>query len=151
MAGTLVSATVLVELLGFRHTLWVAAAGNFSVAIVAGLLAFNRGQLPSRNATAVSRIVQPVLGKDRLDRFALALLFLTGFAALGMEVMWARAFTPVLKTQVYSFALVVFAYLGATFVGSFDLSVGFGEKFSPFSRCLALDCLCGGICSDRIQ
>src|SRR5262249_28058854 len=68
--------------------------------------------------TGVSRIV-PVLGKDRLDRFAPALLFLTGFAALGMEVMWARAFTPILKTQVYSFALVVFAYLGATFVGSF--------------------------------
>src|SRR5262249_53898996 len=37
----------------------------------------------------------------------------------GMEVMWVRAFTPVLTTQVYSFALVVFAYLGATFVGSY--------------------------------
>jgi spermidine synthase len=119
MAGTLVSAIVLVELLGFRHTLWVAAAGNFSIAIVAGSLAFNRGRLPSRNETGVSMIVQHVLSKDRLDRFALALLFLTGFAALGMEVMWARAFTPILKTQVYSFALVVFAYLGATFVGSF--------------------------------
>jgi predicted membrane-bound spermidine synthase len=45
-------------------------------------------------------------------------LFLTGFIAIGMEVMWARAFTPVLQTQVYSFALVVFAYLGATFLGS---------------------------------
>jgi spermidine synthase len=119
MAGTLLSAFVLVELLGLRHTLWAAAAGNFSVAIVAGLLAFNRGQLPSRNETGVSRILQPVLGKDQLDRFAPALLFLTGFAALGMEVMWARAFTPVLRTQVYSFALVVFAYLGATFAGSF--------------------------------
>ena len=119
MAGTLLSALVLVELLGLRHTLWVAAAGNFTVAIVAGLLAFNRGQLPSRDETGVPRIVQPVLGRDRLDRFALALLFLTGFAALGMEVMWARAFTPILRTQVYSFALVVFAYLGATFVGSF--------------------------------
>jgi predicted membrane-bound spermidine synthase len=119
MAGTLLSAIVLVELLGFRRTLWVAAASNFSVAIVAGLLAFNHGHLSSRNETGVSPIVQPILGKDRLDRFALAFLFLTGFAALGMEVMWARAFTPVLKTQVYSFALVVFAYLGATFVGSF--------------------------------
>jgi spermidine synthase len=45
-------------------------------------------------------------------------LFLTGFTALGMEVIWTRAFTPVLKTQVYSFALILFAYLGATFVGS---------------------------------
>ena len=119
MAGTLLSAFVLVELLGLRRTLWVAAACNFSVAIVSGMLAFNRGRLPSHNETGVSGIVQPLFGKDRFDRFAPALLFLTGFAALGMEVMWTRAFTPVLKTQVYSFALVVFAYLGATFVGSF--------------------------------
>jgi spermidine synthase len=37
---------------------------------------------------------------------------------MAMEVVWTRAFTPVLKTQVYSFALVVFTYLGATFAGS---------------------------------
>jgi spermidine synthase len=37
---------------------------------------------------------------------------------MAMEVVWTRAFTPVLKTQVYSFALIVFVYLGATFVGS---------------------------------
>jgi magnesium-transporting ATPase (P-type) len=29
-----------------------------------------------------------------------------------------RSFTPVLKTQVYSFAWIVFTYLGATFLGS---------------------------------
>jgi len=37
---------------------------------------------------------------------------------MAMEVVWTRAFTPVLKTQVYSFALIVFVYLGATFFGS---------------------------------
>ena len=37
---------------------------------------------------------------------------------MAMEVVWTRIFTPVLKTQVYSFALIVFVYLGATLVGS---------------------------------
>ena len=37
---------------------------------------------------------------------------------MAMEVVWTREFTPVLKTQVYSFALIVFTYLGATFLGS---------------------------------
>ena len=37
---------------------------------------------------------------------------------MAMEVVWARAFTPILKTQVYSFALIVFGYLAATFFGS---------------------------------
>jgi spermidine synthase len=46
------------------------------------------------------------------------LLFSTGCASMAMEVVWIRAFGPVLKTQVYSFALVLAAYLGATFLGS---------------------------------
>jgi spermidine synthase len=47
------------------------------------------------------------------------ILFSTGFCSMAMEVVWTRIFTPVLKTQVYSFALVVFVYLGATLAGSF--------------------------------
>src|ERR1044071_6216517 len=37
---------------------------------------------------------------------------------MAMEVVWTRIFTPVLKTQVYAFALVLFVYLGATLAGS---------------------------------
>ena len=119
MAGTLLSAVVLVELFGLRHTLWVAAASNFSVATIAALLAL-RGALhrPAGTAPDISAAVRPASRAHRANTFILSLLFLTGFAALGMEVVWTRAFTPVLQTQVYSFALILFAYLGATFLGS---------------------------------
>ena len=66
------------------------------------------------------------------------ILFLTGFIAMAMEVVWSRAFAVVLKTQVYSFALIVFTYLGATFLGSLvyrrDLRRGrIGSKGTLFS------------------
>ena len=48
---------------------------------------------------------------------------------MAMEVVWTRAFAPVLKTQVYSFALIVFTYLGATFFGFVELS----PRFAPES------------------
>ena len=120
MAGTLVSAVVLVELLGLRHTLWVAAASNFTVATTASLLA---GRSGARMRAApipadISATVRPSSQAHPSDRFILSLLFLTGFAALGMEVVWTRAFTPVLGTEVYSFALILFVYLGATFFGA---------------------------------
>src|SRR5262249_600030 len=51
-------------------------------------------------------------------RMAGWILFWTGFSAMAMEVVWTRAFTPVLKTQVYSFASIVFCYLAATSIGS---------------------------------
>src|ERR1700693_5155733 len=41
-----------------------------------------------------------------------------GFSARAREGGWARAFTPVLRKQVYAFAMILFAYLGATFLGS---------------------------------
>jgi spermidine synthase len=120
MGGTLLSAVVLVELLGMRHTLWVAAASNFSIAVIVSLLALNGGvhRAPVVEEKESSTVFRRSSREFGSDRFVLSLLFLTGFTALGMEVMWTRAFTPVLKTQVYSFALILFAYLGATFLGS---------------------------------
>jgi hypothetical protein len=47
------------------------------------------------------------------------ILFATGFTAMGLEVVWIRAFTPVLLTTVYAFAYLVSVYLFATWVGSF--------------------------------
>ena len=120
MAGTLLSAFVLVELLGLRHTLWVAAGSNFTVATMAALLASHSVARirPAPIAAEIFEAIQPCSPPHHANRFILSLLFLTGFAALGMEVMWTRAFTPVLGTEVYSFASILFVYLAATFFGA---------------------------------
>jgi predicted membrane-bound spermidine synthase len=121
MSGTLLAAVVLVELLGFRHTLWVAAAGNFTIAVIGGYLGWKqRGvevvALPEAEpSVSPDNLSSPGNARSGLIKW---ILFSTGFGAMAMEVVWTRAFTPVLKTQVYSFALVVFTYLGATFLGS---------------------------------
>src|SRR5262249_16649698 len=51
-------------------------------------------------------------------RIAPAILFLTGFVSMSLEVIWTRNFTPVLKTTIYSFAELLFIYLFATWIGS---------------------------------
>src|ERR1017187_5282585 len=115
MSGTLLAAVVWIELLGFHHTLWLAAAGNFAIAFISGCLGWEQqsaGKIdaaaPAASATAAAR---PVGAPDGMIKWV---LFSSGFVAMAMEVVWTRAFTPVLKTQVYSFAMIVFAYLGAT-------------------------------------
>ncbi len=121
MSGTLLTAVVLVELLGFRHTLWVAAAGNFTITFIGGCLGWKQRDFAARGLTEADNSAgpgnPPSAGPSR-SRLIKWILFSTGFGAMAMEVVWTRAFTPVLKTQVYSFALVVFTYLGATFAGS---------------------------------
>ena len=121
MSGTFSTAIVLVELVGFRHTLWVAAAGNFTITLIGGWLGWKQRGFAVMTLTEAERsagpgnLPSPGNSRSRLIKW---ILFSTGFVAMAMEVVWTRAFTPVLKTQVYSFALVVFTYLGATFAGS---------------------------------
>ena len=121
MSGTFLTAVVLVELLGFHHTLWLAAAGNFTIAAICLWLVRKQ---PTRMATLALEtensgggMAPPPLAAPQF-RLIQWILFSTGFIAMAMEVVWTRAFTPVLKTQVYSFAAIVFTYLGATFFGS---------------------------------
>jgi len=120
MSGTFLTAIVLVELLGFHHTLWVAAAGNFIITLTGLGLGWKQRGRPKALAEAYTGTGSGGAGHAESARSRLVkwILFLTGFAAMAMEVVWTRAFTPVLKTQVYSFALIVFTYLGATFLGS---------------------------------
>ncbi|MEE8579991.1 MAG: hypothetical protein V3T33_00245 [Myxococcota bacterium] len=124
MTGVLLTAVVLIELLGFSSTLLVAATINFCVAGVAGVLGVwhsrrfgqrvsSQGATPGPAGAALTA-GSPPSGAA----LTLAILFLTGFCAMGLEVIWTRAFTPVLGTLVYSFALILFTYLLATWLGS---------------------------------
>jgi spermidine synthase len=133
MLGTLLSALVLIELLGFRRTLWVAAATNLLIGLAALCLGMTHRRLPQtmpaaregdssaplqlEQRTAETPHRKPVQTAASQPPVAL-ILFITGFTSMAMEVVWTRAFTPVLKTQVYSFALLLFVYLSATWIGS---------------------------------
>ena len=121
MAGTFLSAVVFIELFGFHHTLWLAAAGNFAITFISiclGLAQQKAAKLAGPAGIPVTPDETPALRAGTSDETIKWILFATGFMAMAMEVIWTRAFTPVLKTQVYSFALIVFVYLGATFLGS---------------------------------
>jgi spermidine synthase len=119
MSGTFCTALILVEALGFQHTLWVAAAGNFTIAWISVGLALEQQQRPAAPPAAAGvQAETPAAVGGPQSRLIKMILFSTGFCAMAMEVVWSRAFTPALNTEVYSFAMIVFAYLGATFVGS---------------------------------
>jgi spermidine synthase len=119
VCGTLATALVLIELLGFRHTLWVAAAGNFTIAFISFELGRQQAGRPNRSTQEAGPPAGLAgSGAERGGRLIQWILFSTGFSSMALEVAWVRAFAPVVKTQVYSFALVLASYLMATFLGS---------------------------------
>jgi len=113
-SGTLVSALLLVELLGFRGTLLVAAALNVVLAIAALLLSLLTVEPDGVEAISVPDAVRPDVVPAQIP----FLLFATGFVTMAMEVVWVRQFTPFLGTVVYSFATILAIYLLATFAGA---------------------------------
>jgi spermidine synthase len=117
-AGTVISALVLIELLGFRGTLWVAASGNVLLAAVAFTSA--RSAVASRIPGASVQETHRAVRSSPTARGAglLGLLFLTGLTSMALEVVWVRQLTPFLGTVVYAFAMILAVYLLATSVGS---------------------------------
>lgn len=115
-AGTLLSAFVLIEILGFRGTLLLASALNATLAACAlGLSLFPSGCVAEAEPPAASTR-EP---RDGLaGRRILWALFATGLVSMAMEVVWIRQFTPYLGNVVYTFALILAIYLAATFAGS---------------------------------
>src|SRR5262249_10364309 len=136
VVGTLATAFVLVELLGFQHTLILAALCNFAIGIV-GLGVFRRGGLCPPVGTAQpsptkdSAIKHPTKMLGRSGLFIYSVLFATGFVSMAMEVVWTRAFSAVLGTFVYSFAMLLAIYLISTCLGSllYRHACGFNQKF----------------------
>lgn len=111
--GGALAAPLLIEGFGFHGTLRVGACLNTVIAAAAVLLG------------AKSRPVVPITTAGPLlstsfarSGAALALLFCTGLATMGMEVIWIRLFTPYVGPVVYAFATILAFYLLATFAGS---------------------------------
>jgi spermidine synthase len=113
--GAITTAMVLIELFGLRGTYTLAAAGNVAIATIAVGL----GMLVSTNGPRKDTIVaESATSRAQRPGWAGAVLFITGFSSVGMEVCWARDFTFVLRTTIYAFALILATYLIATYVGS---------------------------------
>jgi len=123
MAGTALTALVLVELFGFSETSTIAAAVNCLISAVSFLLArsYRFESLPPHPAERREATTQPLQRPESWAsrRWLEVILFTTGFTSLAMEVAWTRAFTFVLKTTIYAFAMILTTYLLSTWIGSY--------------------------------
>lgn len=113
--GAVMTAIVLIELLGLSGTYTLAATFNLAIAAIAIGLArafpLSRDKREESDAPVAPR---GTYGAARAE----SVLFITGFCSVGMEVCWARDFTFVLLTTIYAFALILATYLIATYLGS---------------------------------
>jgi predicted membrane-bound spermidine synthase len=119
LVGTLASAFVIIELLGFQGTLYVAGSLNAILALSAFAISFSVvSSLAMKKPILVPAARPRLYGLPRSA--SLFFLFTTGLVSMGMEVVWIRQYTPYLGNVVYTFAIILAVYLLATVMGSLD-------------------------------
>jgi spermidine synthase len=105
-----------IPLLGLTRTLVAAACTNLAVAALAALAA--RGAAPV--APEPDADDDPTPARDR--RAFLAFFAVSGFVAIGYEIVWSKVFGIVMEGTLYGFAAVLSAYLLGIAAGSFAIA-----------------------------
>jgi predicted membrane-bound spermidine synthase len=109
IAGTLLTAFLLIPTLGIQRTAWVTAAINGGLAIAAVILQKSHVSSPLKSAKRHPPNSIPL---------ALALYTIAGGLALGYEVIWSQAIVQFLSTRAFAFAIVLATYLLGLTLGS---------------------------------
>ncbi len=122
--GTLASTYLLMPMLGVRGTINMACGANLAIFLGIAAWASRRPQpLPDQSAPVSRAALENVSGSAEKNPRAVLIVgaFLTGFVALGYEVVWTHVLSFLVGNTVYAFGTMLFTFLcglglGAWFV-----------------------------------
>jgi spermidine synthase len=117
MAGCLLSGFVLIELFGLRATAAIAVALNLLAGGIALVLAA-RGPAAASPEALPGTDGEPAGLPRRLRLAVYASTFVSGFAALGLEVLWTRMLAEGTGSSTYQFVATLAAFLFGIAAGS---------------------------------
>lgn len=116
--GCLACGFVLLELLGLRATLWVAASVNLVVGVTALVLGGRAKPTGAAKADAApSGFVSAPSPSPSRVRLALVLFAATGALALAVEVLWTRSLMYFVSIDTWAFAAMLAAFLAGIGLG----------------------------------
>ncbi|MFG1180943.1 fused MFS/spermidine synthase [Xanthobacter versatilis] len=151
VAGTLATAFLLIPALGLSATLMACAGLNFACAAL--LIAFAGG----RGAALVASPASLRVDTERAHAPLMA-LFVTGLLGIGYEVVTVRVLSQILENTIYTFAILLAAYLTGTALGAVARNAIAARRpgadlTRPLVVATALACLLGAVLlgvSDRM-
>jgi predicted membrane-bound spermidine synthase len=111
IAGALVTAFVLIRVMGVRGTGFTAASINFTLAGAAAAIARSLVRPAATRRDHANRMSPEA-------RLALLLYAIAGAIALGYEVVWSQVVVQFTSTRTFSFAVVLATYLAGLTIGS---------------------------------
>jgi spermidine synthase len=120
--GSAVTGFKLIPTIGVNKTIWLAGAINICI----GLIAY-RHQIVTASTNILikdnfSNETETSVKLDRDGRIIYALFFLSGFVAIGTEVLWVRYLSLLINNTVYTYTLTLTVTLTGIVLGSVLIS-----------------------------
>lgn len=113
--GALVLVAELLPAFGYTTSVMIASAGSVLLGVIALLLARRRDPLPPRERVTVEGEVATAPLSAWL---VLSVYGLSGFAALGYQIVWARELAFIFRGTLETFGFVLAIYLGGLAMGN---------------------------------
>lgn len=114
IAGAALAGFVLLPNIPVSRTLYIAICINLSIGLLAILIG-KKGKGEVLEKEGISDVRE---GDLSISRLILIGIGISGFCALGYEVLWTRVLTMVVGASVYSFTTMLIAFLSGIAMGS---------------------------------
>jgi spermidine synthase len=131
VAGTFLSGYLLIRFMGVNNTAYLAASANILVGIISFILSLSTDKAVVEKYKHKRSLRKPKTAKKSVDEgeviieqarkkrtIVLAAIFVAGFCALALEVLWTRVLLFVLGTSVYAFACMLTCFILGLAIGS---------------------------------
>lgn len=123
VAGALATAFLLLPALGLARSIWVGAACNVAVFLLAAALVSRSATAASTAATGAADAPPPPAQRGAPLSFApgpawvLPLMLLSGAVSFLHEVLWTRMLAQVVGSSIYAFGVMVGSFLSGIALG----------------------------------
>jgi len=143
--GCVLANFVLLEAVGTRSTLWIAAVANLAIALIARSMGKQMPELPQQSVPATPSAQAPpdapaASAPEISPAFVLAASAAVGFAFFLMELVWYRMLGPLLGGTVFTFGIILAVALFGIGLGGACYSF-FGSERAATLGGFALTCL----------
>ena len=116
--GTLVTAFISIELFGLHQAIYISAAINLGIFVIASLIT-RQLTFSHSNHSHVGVIKKEIETVSYPQILVIIFYGLSGVMSMALEVLWTRLLTPVVGTYIYAFSAIVATFLTGLALGSF--------------------------------
>src|SRR5207244_1476809 len=123
IAGTIAAGFFLLPIFGVRATIWIAAATNVLIGVVALLIDAKAPcptnfslSLPSEEASNMDVRQTEVCRPP--EQFWLTCAVISGYVTISMQIVWSRVLAMIIGSSTYAFSIVLALFLAGLALGA---------------------------------